>query len=109
VADMGNEGDLNIDPDAYANAADFFAGPGEVRSIARELDWSKSPLGPTTAWSPALRTMARSMFDSPFPICLWSGLEYALLYNDPYRRILAAIAVTFGEAHHPLTAPFERG
>ncbi|MET0970533.1 MAG: ATP-binding protein [Tardiphaga sp.] len=30
------------------------------------------------------------MFDSPFPICLWSGPEYALVYNDPYRRILAA-------------------
>jgi PAS domain S-box-containing protein len=30
------------------------------------------------------------MFDSPFPICLWSGPHYALVYNDPYRRILAA-------------------
>jgi PAS domain-containing protein len=34
--------------------------------------------------------MARTMFDSPFPICLWSGPHYALVYNDPYRRILAA-------------------
>ncbi len=34
--------------------------------------------------------MARSIFDSPFPICLWSGPEFALIYNDPYRRILAA-------------------
>ena len=30
------------------------------------------------------------MFDSPFPICLWSGPHYALVYNDAYRRILAA-------------------
>jgi len=30
------------------------------------------------------------MFDSPFPICLWSGPHFALVYNDPYRRILAA-------------------
>ncbi|HEX2562011.1 sensor histidine kinase [Phenylobacterium sp.] len=30
------------------------------------------------------------MFDSPFPICLWIGPEYALLYNDAYRRILSA-------------------
>jgi PAS domain S-box-containing protein len=34
--------------------------------------------------------MARTMFDSPFPICLWSGPHYALIYNDAYRRILAA-------------------
>jgi PAS domain S-box-containing protein len=68
----------------------LFAGRGEVRSLARDLDWSTTPLGPTTGWSPALRTVARSIFDSPFPICLWSGPRYALIYNDPYRRILAA-------------------
>jgi PAS domain S-box-containing protein len=73
-----------------ANAAALFEGPGEVRSYAREIDWSKSPLGPTTGWAPALRTMARTIFDSPFPICLWSGPHYALVYNDAYRRILAA-------------------
>ena len=34
--------------------------------------------------------MARTIFDSPFPICLWSGPQFALVYNDAYRRILAA-------------------
>lgn len=34
--------------------------------------------------------MARAIFDSPFPICLWAGPQYALIYNEPYRRILAA-------------------
>jgi PAS domain S-box-containing protein len=76
--------------EAHQNAAELFAGPGEVRSLARDLDWSKTLLGPTTEWSPALRTMARTIFDSPFPICLWCGPHYALIYNDPYRRILAA-------------------
>ncbi|KRE00646.1 hypothetical protein ASE63_26335 [Bosea sp. Root381] len=76
--------------DARADAGQLFAGPGEVRSHARDLDWSKSPLGLTTGWSPAIRTMVRSMFDSPFPICLWSGPEFALIYNDAYRRILVA-------------------
>jgi two-component sensor histidine kinase/PAS domain-containing protein len=75
---------------ARANAAELFAGAGDVRSFARELDWSRTPLGVTTGWSPALRTMARSIFDSPVPICLWSGPEFALIYNDAYRRILAA-------------------
>ncbi|MBN9550826.1 MAG: hypothetical protein J0H31_18650, partial [Alphaproteobacteria bacterium] len=81
---------LNFDQEDHADASDLFAGLGEVRSLARELDWSSTPLGSTRHWSPALRTMARSIFDSPFPICLWSGPEYALVYNDPYRRILAA-------------------
>ena len=87
---MANENTLNFRNEAHANAAALFAGPGEVRSHARELDWSKSPLGATTGWSPALRTMARSIFNSPFPICLWSGPQFALVYNDAYRRILAA-------------------
>jgi signal transduction histidine kinase/ActR/RegA family two-component response regulator len=85
-----NENVLTFEDEAHANAAALFAGPGEVRSHARELDWSKSPLGLTTGWSPALRTMARTIFDSPFPICLWSGPHFALIYNDAYRKILAA-------------------
>ena len=87
---VANGNALNSGTEDCADATALFVGPGEVRSLARELDWSKSPLGPTTNWSPSLRTMARSMFDSPFPICLWSGPHYALVYNDAYRRILAA-------------------
>lgn len=87
---MANESALNFRNEDHANAAALFAGPGEVRSYARELDWSITPLGRTTDWSPALRTVARSIFDSPFPICLWSGPQFALVYNDAYRRILAA-------------------
>ncbi|MBB5712800.1 PAS domain S-box protein [Sphingomonas xinjiangensis] len=81
---------MTIEREAYADAAGLFAGPGEVRAVARELNWSKTSLGSTTGWSPALRTMVRSMFNSPFPTCLWSGPDYALIYNDPYRRILGA-------------------
>ncbi|HEY1927627.1 MAG TPA: PAS domain S-box protein, partial [Caulobacteraceae bacterium] len=76
------------DPDD--GAAELFAGPGEVRHLARRLDWAASPLGPPSGWSPALRTMARAMFDTPFPVCLWSGPQYALVYNDAYRRVLGA-------------------
>ncbi|HEX7979211.1 MAG TPA: ATP-binding protein [Gemmatimonadaceae bacterium] len=70
--------------------AELFEGPGEVRALARTLDWGATPLGWPDTWSPALRIATRAMLDSPFPICLWSGPEYALVYNDAYRRILAA-------------------
>lgn len=81
---------MTFEDEPHVDAEALFAGNGEVRSYARQLDWSKSPLGPTTGWSPALRILARTIFESPFPICLWSGPEYALVYNDAYRRILAA-------------------
>ena len=73
-----------------AAAAALFAGPGEVRARARTLDWGATPLGWPDAWSPALRIATRAMLDAPFPMCLWAGPEYALVYNDGYRRILAA-------------------
>jgi PAS domain-containing protein len=73
-----------------ANAVELFAGPGEVRALARTFDWSKTALGPTTGWSPSVRVMAKSIFDSPFPICLWTGPQYCLIYNDACRRILTA-------------------
>jgi signal transduction histidine kinase/PAS domain-containing protein len=68
----------------------LFAGPGEVRALARTLDWGASPLGWPDAWSPTLRIAARAILDAPIPICLWSGPAHALLYNDAYRRILGA-------------------
>jgi PAS domain S-box-containing protein len=69
---------------------ELFAGTGEVRELARTLDWGATALGWPDRWSPALRIATRAMLDSPVPICLWSGLEYAAVYNDAYRRILAA-------------------
>ncbi len=71
-------------------AAELFAGPGEVRALARQLDWSATPLGPPAGWSPAVRTAVLWMFDTPVPVCLWTGPDYALVYNDAYRRILTA-------------------
>jgi PAS domain S-box-containing protein len=80
-----------IDLDARDTAVqELFSGPGEVRALARTLDWGATPVGWPDGWSPALRIAARAMLDSPFPICLWSGPSYALVYNDAYRRILAA-------------------
>jgi PAS domain S-box-containing protein len=70
--------------------AELFAGPGEVRALARTLDWGATPLGWPDTWSPALRVATRAMLDASFPICLWCGPEYALVYNDAYRRVLAA-------------------
>lgn len=68
----------------------LFDGPGEMRALARALDWGATSIGPPDSWSPALRTATRVMFDSAFPLCLWAGPEFALVYNDAYRRILAA-------------------
>jgi hypothetical protein len=66
--------------------------PRRCDARARTLDWGATPIGWPDGWTPALRIAARAMLDSPFPICLWCGPSYALVYNDAYRRGLAAQA-----------------
>ena len=67
-----------------------FAGSGEVRRLAREIDWATTPLGPVEHWSPALRGIVRNSLESPFPINLWCEPGLVLIYNDAYRHVLGA-------------------
>src|SRR5690606_13982028 len=46
------------------------------------------PLGPVEEWSMALRCAVRMCLESPFPINLWCGDEYVLIYNDAYTAVL---------------------
>ena len=56
--------------------------------VMRELNWSQTPLGPVSSWSPALRMMARFLLANRFPLLLWWGPQFCQLYNDAYRPIL---------------------
>ena len=64
---------------------DLFAGPGEMRALCRDFDWSATPLGPVGGWSQSLRTTVRTMLASPSPMFLWWGADLIQLYNDAYR------------------------
>ncbi|HKU36859.1 MAG TPA: ATP-binding protein, partial [Polyangiales bacterium] len=66
----------------------IFPGPSEMARRMRELDWSKTPLGPVSGWPQSLRTMVSTLLDCAFPIILWWGPELAILYNDEYRPAL---------------------
>ncbi len=56
--------------------------------LMRAFDWSQTPLGPVSSWSPALRMMARFLLANRFPLLLWWGPQFCQLYNDAYRPIL---------------------
>ena len=60
----------------------------------RELDWSKTALGPIEQWPQSLRTSVSTCLDCAFPIVLWWGPELSILYNDEYVPVL-------GPAKHP--------
>ena len=75
-------------------AAQIFAGAGEMASLIRTTDWSKTPLGAVESWPQSLRTAVSICLGSRHPIVLWWGPERWMFYNDGYRPML-------GESKHP--------
>ncbi|MBM7115099.1 sensor histidine kinase [Archangium primigenium] len=63
-------------------------GPSEMARRIREHDWTATPLGPSTHWPGALRTLVDMLLANGFPmIALW-GPDLIQLYNDGYRDIM---------------------
>jgi two-component sensor histidine kinase len=72
----------DFSPDAFMVAFPF--GGGEMGSLIRAFDWSRSELGPLAYWSPALRTATNIVLQSPLPLVLLWGPEGMMIYNDAY-------------------------
>jgi signal transduction histidine kinase/CheY-like chemotaxis protein len=72
------------------SSAKWLCAGGEMGERIRTFAWSKTPIGPINAWSPALQMMVRFLLANRFPLLLWWGPEYISIYNDAYRPILGA-------------------
>jgi signal transduction histidine kinase len=71
-------------------ALSVFQGPGEIRTLARALDWSRTPLGPVSAWPQSLRSTVRTLLSSQYPMILTWGPEFSQVYNDAYSKLIGA-------------------
>jgi hypothetical protein len=60
----------------------------EMLSRIREKDWSKTPLGPESEWSPSLKIAVHLILASGFPMAVRWGPELVMIYNDGYVPIL---------------------
>ncbi|HZC43159.1 MAG TPA: PAS domain-containing protein, partial [Acidobacteriaceae bacterium] len=67
---------------------DFLAGGGELGARVRALDWSKTPLGPISAWPQSLKTSVSTCLNSRFPMLIWWGPQLVKIYNDAYRPLI---------------------
>ena len=65
----------------------FLSGGGEMGSLIRAMDWSKTSLGPVAGWPQSLRTTVSICLASDLPICVIWGPGLVQLYNDAYRVI----------------------
>src|SRR5579884_2997782 len=82
-------------------AVDCFAASGEMASLMRSIDWSKTPVGPAEKWPQSLKTALSILLTQKTPVFIFWGPEHVQFYNDAYRPIL-------GTSKHP-TAMGQRG
>ncbi|RXN88232.1 response regulator receiver protein [Achromobacter aloeverae] len=56
----------------------------------RDFDWDATPLGGPEKWSQSLRSALSLCISSRFPVILWFGPDFRVLYNDAYIPFLGA-------------------
>src|SRR5580692_5337199 len=67
-----------------------FAGGGECGVVLRSIDWQASSLGPLHDWPQSLRTSLGLCLSSRFPIALYWGRDFIMLYNDALLPMVGA-------------------
>lgn len=72
----------------------LFPGEGEVASLMRSLDWSRTKLGAPSGWPDVLKTSLGIVLNAPSPMALWWGPDLVVLYNDAWRPLC-------GKSMHP--------
>jgi len=68
-----------------------FGDRGEMAALARERDWSATPLGAALSWSDELRVIGRTVLASRHPAAVWWGPDFVQIYNDAWRRYLGVV------------------
>ena len=58
------------------------AEPSELSRLIQDKDWSQTPIGPMSRWSPTLKMTVNFLAANRFPILLWWGPDYVSIYND---------------------------
>jgi signal transduction histidine kinase/DNA-binding response OmpR family regulator len=68
----------------------FIVGGGETGTLVRAIDWQTTTLGPARAWPQSLRTALDICLSSRFPIALYWGSNFSMLYNDDLLPMVGA-------------------
>jgi len=76
--------------DAIDAGAPFVTGGGETGALIRSIDWRTTLLGPANGWPQSLRTSLSICLSSRFPIALYWGPRYVMLYNDDLLPMVGA-------------------
>ncbi|CAO3453549.1 Multi-sensor hybrid histidine kinase [Azospirillum largimobile] len=61
---------------------------GTVAALMRDLDWSRTPVGPVDGWPQSLKATIRTLLTSRYPMILTWGPEFTQFYNDAYAQLI---------------------
>ena len=100
-----------------ATGSKALQGGGEMGTLMRALDWSRTALGAVESWPQSLRTAVSILLETRFAMYIAWGPGYAQLYNDGYRPILGSTkhpaalgrgaSETFAESWHIIGPMFD--
>lgn len=65
----------------------FFQRGGEMAELIRSTDWSQTSLGESETWPDSLKSALSICLNSSFPIAIYWGSDFILLYNDAWSAI----------------------
>src|SRR5687767_10267756 len=67
-----------------------FVGDTRMAARCRELDWTRTPLGPVATWPVSLKALTSALLTARNPILLFWGPDLVMLYNDAFAPSLGA-------------------
>ena len=67
----------------------LFDDAASLREDYAVVDWSATPLGPVDGWSQALRSSVSVALNTRFPVTLFWGPEFVMVYNEAYVEMIA--------------------
>ena len=74
-------------PSTPSHNPETFTGGGKMEKRIREFDWLKSPMGAVERWSPSLQVALNICLEAYFPVAIYWGESFTLLYNDAWSLI----------------------
>src|SRR4051794_19419032 len=61
---------------------------GALRPLLEAFDWGATPVGPVSSWSDALVDAVDIALSTQFPVTLFWGPEFVLIYNAAYVQMI---------------------
>ena len=68
--------------------AGAFEAAGPLQPAYEAVDWAATPLGPVGDWTPALRSTVDLMLNTHFPMAVFWGPEFVVVYNEGYTELI---------------------